>query len=130
MVLKLLRMYCKILNQQKSIPVGCVPPTLYRMGGLPGQRPPSPPLTESPCTENPLNRASIPDRDPSEGKCYQRQRSFPIILNVVLNRAPPQNKIPTETPWTETPLPRQRPSGRNMGLKTEVLPLSFADVNN
>ena len=59
---------CGIKKKQECIPVGCVPPARYCMGGSPWQRPPghrSPrqrpswtetPWTETPWTENPLDR--------------------------------------------------------------------------
>ena len=83
---------------KNAIPVGCVPPAHYRMGGLclgdppldrdpPGQRPPwtETPWTEIPQTESPL------DRDPW-----------------------------TETPQTETPSGQRSPLDRDP-LWTETL---------
>ena len=39
-------------DKQECIPVGCILPACYRMGGLPGQRPP--PGQRIPQTETPL----------------------------------------------------------------------------
>ena len=102
----------KLLNEnpkQECIPVGCVPPALYHMGGLcdrdtpwietpldrdtPGQRPL---WTETPLDRDPLERdpwIEIPlDRGPlSEQRTPTGQRNC-------------WTEIPqTETPWTETP---------------------------
>ena len=70
-------MYSEQQTKQECIPVGCVPPTLYILGGVsdtdpPGQRPPwteTPcdrdlPWTETPVTETPLGQNPSPDRIP------------------------------------------------------------------
>ena len=77
--------------KQECIPVGCVPPALYRMGGLPDRQPPPdrdppgqrpsldrhPPWTETPQDRDPPWTETPQDRDPSPGQrphCEQNHR--------------------------------------------------------
>ena len=85
--------------EQECIPVGCILPTHYCTGGIHDR---DPPWTETLCTETPGQRPPL-DIDPS------RQR-------------PPRRR----SPWTETPLDRERPPGTETpppGTETETCPV-------
>ena len=79
--------------QQECIPVGCVPPTHYHMGGLCLGVPQTPPGRD------------LLDRDPQTET--PRQRTPWTMTSPPGQRPQPLDRDPT--PWTETPSPRQRP---------------------
>ena len=96
-------------NQQECIPVGCVPPALYRTGGLPNRDPPDrDPPGQRPCwKETPLP----PDRDPP-GQTPRTET--PLWTETPPGQAPLERDPPTETPWTVCD--RQRPPGQRILL--------------
>ena len=99
---RLLHIYFK----QECIPVGCVPPTLCHIGGLPDRDPTRqrPHWTENPYqTETPLDSDPPPDRDP----LGQR----PLFWTNIPSQSPP---------WTETHLDRDPPPGQRPHSWTET----------
>ena len=99
LVFEFVEFWAHLYKYKNAIPVGCVPPAHYRMGGLclgdppldrdpPGQRPPwtETPWTEIPQTESPLDR-DPPDRDP-------------LWTEIPSGQRPSLDRDPL---WTETP---------------------------
>ena len=110
----------KVSCKQECIPVGCVLPARYRMGGgsltqtqhrdPPGQRPPR----QRPPDRDPLGRKPPGQRPPQADPPRQR----PIDRN-------PQQRPPGQrSPWTETPLDRNPQWTETPWTKTQRPPWS------
>ena len=103
-------------NQQECIPVGCVPPARYRMGGSPCQRPPwtetpwteipqtETSWTETPWTETPQTETSW-DGDPWTGTPWTETPDRDLWDRDPPGQRPPDRELLRwRPPWTETPL--------------------------
>ena len=99
----------------ECIPVGCVPPARYRMGGYPNKDP----LDRDPPGQRPPGQSPL-DRDPPGQRPRNRDSLWTETLwtETPLDRDPlteiPSGQRPSgqRPPWTETPLDRDPPGQR------------------